>query len=320
MNRHTLRPIVAALAVLALPSSPSAAQAQRPLAARPAVPFDTAALRRAVDSIAGTARGRLGVGIELLETGERLTSRGKERFPMQSVYKLPVAIATLAAVDRGALRLDAPVTVTPADYVGPGQRSPLRDAHPTGTTSTVASLLALNTSESDGSACDVLFRLLGGPAAVQRYLDAHGIAGIRVRSTEQAIGRTAGLQYENWASPAGALALLRAVHEQRLLSDSAHARLMRLLVETPTGPRRLRGHLPAGTIVAHKTGSSGTVAGVTAATNDIGIITLPDGRHLAVAVLLADSRLEDAAREDVIAAVARAAWDAARAAGTVPAR
>jgi beta-lactamase class A len=62
-------------------------------------------------------------------------------------------------------------------------------------------------------------------------------------------------------------------------------------------------------VVAHKTGSSGTRNGVTAATNDIGIITLPEGRHLAVAVFLTESRANDAARDKVIARVARAAWD-----------
>lgn len=272
--------------------------------------LDTAALRRAIAAIAARADGRLGVGVELLETGERLLLASHGRFPMQSVYKLPLAVATLAAVDRGTLRLEQPVVVTPADYVGPGQRSPLRDAHPTGTTTTVGALLALSTAESDGSACDVLFRLLGGPPAVQRYLVRHGLHGIMVRSTERAIGATQREQYLNWASPTGALALLRAVHAGRLLSDTAQARLLRLLVETPTGPRRLKGQLPPGTVVAHKTGTSGTVAGRTAATNDIGIVTLPDGRHLAVAVFLSDSRLNEAAREAVIAGVARAAWDA----------
>lgn len=273
--------------------------------------LDTLRLRHALDTLRRTTAGRLGIGIELLETRQRVMLAPSGRFPMQSVYKLPIALATLAAVDRGALRLDQRVDVGPADYVGNGQRSPLRDAHPAGTTVTVEQLLALSTAESDGSACDVLFRLLGGPAAVQRHLDGAGIRGIRVRSTEKALGASLREQYDNWATPAGALTLLRALHAGRLLADTSQARLQRLLVETPTGPRRLKGRLPAGTIVAHKTGTSGTVRGITAATNDIGIITLPDGRHLAVAVFLTDSPMDEAAREGVIAAVARAAWDAA---------
>ncbi len=75
------------------------------------------------------------------------------------------------------------------------------------------------------------------------------------------------------------------------------------------GPRRIPGLLPAGTRVAHKTGTSRTLGGLTRATNDVGIVLLPDARHLAVAVFVADSQADEATREGVIARVARAAWD-----------
>ena len=67
--------------------------------------------------------------------------------------------------------------------------------------------------------------------------------------------------------------------------------------------------LPDGTVVAHKTGTSQTVNGVTAATNDVGLVTLPNGQHLAIAVFVSDSTANDTIREEVIAKVARAAWD-----------
>ena len=67
--------------------------------------------------------------------------------------------------------------------------------------------------------------------------------------------------------------------------------------------------MPAGTAVAHKTGTSGTEKGITAATNDIGIITLPDGRHLAIAVFVSDSPEDEATREGVIAKIAKAIWE-----------
>ena len=81
------------------------------------------------------------------------------------------------------------------------------------------------------------------------------------------------------------------------------------MTETGTGAHRIKGMLPADAVVAHKTGTSGTAAGVTAATNDVGIVTLPDGRHLAIAVFVSDSTADEAAREGVIAKAARAAWD-----------
>jgi beta-lactamase class A len=51
------------------------------------------------------------------------------------------------------------------------------------------------------------------------------------------------------------------------------------------------------------------VHGLTRATNDVGLVTLPDGRHLAVAVFVSDSSAEDSVREGVIAAIAREAWN-----------
>jgi hypothetical protein len=78
---------------------------------------------------------------------------------------------------------------------------------------------------------------------------------------------------------------------------------------------QIRDQLPAGTVVAHKTGTGGTRNGITSATNDIGIITLPDGRHLAMAAFVSDSTADDATREAVIARLAKAAWDRAQSLG-----
>jgi hypothetical protein len=74
-------------------------------------------------------------------------------------------------------------------------------------------------------------------------------------------------------------------------------------------PGRIKGQLPAGTRVAHKTGTSGTADGITAATNDAGLVTLPDGSHLALAVFMKDSADESSSRDDVIARMTRAAYD-----------
>jgi beta-lactamase class A len=79
--------------------------------------------------------------------------------------------------------------------------------------------------------------------------------------------------------------------------------------ETTTGPKRIKGLLPDETVVAHKTGTSSTVNGVTAATNDVGLVTLPNGRHMAISVFVSDSGANNAVREEVITKVAKAAWD-----------
>ena len=81
------------------------------------------------------------------------------------------------------------------------------------------------------------------------------------------------------------------------------------MTETTTGLKRIKGLLPDGTVVVHKTGTSSTVNGVMAATNDVGLVTLPNGRHIAIAVFVSDSPANDVIREEVIAKVAKAAWD-----------
>ena len=164
-------------------------------------------------------------------------------------------------------------------------------------------------SESDGTASDVLLRLEGGGPRVTAYLEGLGVRGVRVVTTETEMTRGQQVQYRNWAQPEQAVALLRAFHEGRGLSPASRALLREWMTVTLTGPKRLKGLLPEGTDVAHKTGTSGTVRGLTAATNDIGIVTLPDGRHLAIAVFVSDSRASVEVREGVIAKIACAAWD-----------
>jgi len=270
----------------------------------------TDSLRARISRAVAPAGGRVGVAVALLGTDRSVVLDGDGRYPMQSVFKLPLAMAVLDAVDRGALRLEQRVRVTPADFVSDRQHSPIRDAHPDGVDLTLADLLRGAASESDGTAADVLLGLVGGPEAVTAYLRRLGIDGLTVAVTENDMGRDPEAQYRNWATPVGAAAVLRALDEGRGLSAESRSHLLRLLTETPTGPNRIRGRLPAGTPVAHKTGSSRTVAGITAATNDIGLVTLPDGRRFAVAVFVSGSPAGDAIREAVIADVAREAYDA----------
>lgn len=266
-------------------------------------------LQNQIERTASEAAGRVGVMATLLETGETVSLDPGGHFPMQSVYKFPIAMALLARVDSGQIKLEQTVRVEKSDFVRRGMHSPIRDRNPEGAEVSVSELLRLAVSESDGTASDVLLNLAGGAEAVGKYLGELGVTEIVVANSEKEIGRDWETQYRNWASPAGAVNLLRALHEGRGLSEPSRAFLLKLMMESSTGPRRLKGLLPKDAVVAHKTGTSGTEDGVTAATNDIGIITLPDGRHLAIAVFVSDSRADEATREAVIAKVAKAVWD-----------
>ncbi|GAB3247293.1 class A beta-lactamase [Larkinella harenae] len=262
-----------------------------------------------IQQIAGKAQGRVGVMATVIETGQSVSLDPSGHFPMQSVYKFPIAMAVLHQVDEGNLNLNQKIRVEKNDFVGSKQHSPIRDANPQGVELTLAELLRFMASESDGTACDVLLNVLGGPAKVTEYLRSLSINGIRVATTEKEMGTSETVQYRNWSSPESMVRLLTVFHQEKKLSATSSALLRRLLTETPTGPRRLKGSLPPGTVVAHKTGSSRTFDGFTRATNDVGIITLPTGQHLAIAVFVADSKASDGDRESVIAEIAQAVWD-----------
>jgi beta-lactamase class A len=254
-------------------------------------------------AISRTADGHVGAAAEILESRKKILEfHANDPFPMQSVYKLPIAMAVLNEIDHGRLKLDQIVHVAKSDYLRAGQGSPLRDTHPEGADVSVRELMRLAVSESDGSASDVLLGLIGGPKTVTKYLWGLGVKKMVVRDTERRIGSDWSIQYENWATPAGAIELLRKVDQPLIL---------KFMTDSMTGPGRIRAGLPRGTVLAHKTGTGGTRDGVTSATNDIGIITLPDGRHLAIAVFVADAKADEATRDAVIAKLAKAAWDEA---------
>lgn len=263
-----------------------------------------------MQEIASETGGPVGAAAVIIEGGRVVSLNGSQRFPMQSVYKLPIGMAVLRAVDEGRLRLVQKIKVRPEDLAPERLHSPLRDNNPQGGEFTLRELTRLLIAESDGTASDVLLNLAGGPEKVNAYLRGLGVEGVNVETTERAMAQgDEQVQYRNWATPESVLVLLRALQEGRGLSRASRRLMLDLMLKSTPGPRRLKGLLPEGTPVAHKTGTSGTVEGVTRATNDVGIVTLPDGRHMAVAVFVSDTKSDADVREGVIAKIARAAWD-----------
>lgn len=266
-------------------------------------------LQARLQRIALEARGQVGVGAVVLETGETVYLGSGGRFPMLSVYKLPIAMAVLKLVDEGKMTLDQQVQVTPDDFVRRGFHSPIRDQNRGGIILPVSELIRASLSESDGTANDVLLDLAGGPAEVQKYVDSLGIREMIIANSEKEISKDWATQYRNNSTPEATIKLLRALQERRALSESTTAYLLDIMYNTETGADRLPGELPEGTPVAHKTGTGGTKFGVASATNDAGIIILPDGRHILIAVYVKDSPVDPGTRERVIAETAKAVYD-----------
>jgi beta-lactamase class A len=291
-----------------VPQQPASGPAASPSPTATPIPekIDTE-LETELAKIAGAAKGRVGVGAVLIGTGDTAYLDRTGRYPMQSVYKLPIAMAVLKMVDEGKVRIDQEVTITPDDFVRQGFHSPIRNANPQGTVLPLAEVLRASISESDGTASDVLLDLAGGPQAVMNYLNGIGVSDLTVADSEKSISKDWETQYRNWATPEGSIKLLRALHERRAgLSEEMTTLLLKLMTETETGDRRIKLGIPEGASVAHKTGTGGTEKGITGATNDIGIITLPDGRHILLVVFVSDSPGSTAVREKVIADTAKA--------------
>lgn len=275
-------------------------------------------LEAAFAKIAEGAKGKVGAAAVVLETGEAALLNADGRYPMQSVYKLPISMAVMDQIRLGKLDLDEKIGVSKDDMVRAGQRSPLRDQSPNGGEFTIGELIRLAMVESDGTASDVLMSVAGGAAEIQSFVDQIGVTGMKVVNTEKEIGRDWQTQYDNWSTPMASVELLRYLAAVSSMGRAAETvpgeespwdRLVRDMVNSGPGQFRLKGRLPAGTTVAHKTGTSGTQNGVTAATNDIGIILLPDRKRIAVAVFVSDSAADEKTREAIIAAIAKAAWD-----------
>jgi beta-lactamase class A len=257
--------------------------------------------------IVGDARGRVGVAAVIVESEEIAELNATAHFPMQSVYKLPIAMAVLQLVDAGKISLEQSVEVRPADYVPAEKHSPLRDEFPGGTRKTVRELVRYAITESDGSASDILLRMAGGPAAVTKYLRGIGVSDLVVKNSEMEMTWTT--QYENWSTPRAAVQVLLMLQREHGVSEASRDLLLKDMRESATGATRIRSLLPKGTNVADKTGSSGMQNGRAAATNDIALVTLPDGRHMAIAIFVADSEAADAVRDAVIAKIGLAAWE-----------
>ena len=289
----------------------------------------------AIERIATKLAGRIGFAAQEIGGDEVIAFNSDETFAMASTYKVAIAAAVLDRVDRGELSLDHMVEITP-DMMMIGDAA-LSDTfvHP-GLQLSVANLIEIMITESDNTATDISMGLAGGPEAVTEYLRRLGITDFRIdRTTGEIIGEFYGLpgpatmkvaaeafvtrpelmttmgdrnlDFEadprDHATPLAMLQLLLAIDSGTATSAESRDFLIDVMSRTRTGAGRLKGLLPRGTPVANKTGTIGGVA------NDVGYITLPDGRRFAIAVFTKSSETSEADRDRAIAEVARSLFD-----------
>jgi beta-lactamase class A len=315
-----------ALAAVAFPqASPLLAQASPATAL-----VQPAALDQQLAAIAAAPAGRVGIAAIDLGSGREVAVHGGEAFPMASTVKVAVAATYLTEVDAGRRSLSKMISLdeklrSGSDGIGKLMPNP-------GVTLSAGNLIELMLTVSDNTATDMLIADLGGTRAVQRWLDRNHVAGIRIdRDIARLVldnlglpmlpGKTAAQTLwasdplgeaeravavtrfdadpRDTASPLGFAHFLARLDRGEMLKPASRALLLAVMARCHTGGDRIPAGVPTGTPVAHKTG---TLAGIS---NDVGIVTLPDQRRIAIAVFT-EGMADGSARAKIIADSTRA--------------
>jgi beta-lactamase class A len=291
--------------------------------AMPAATAQEAAARRIlegqVQALGQAFSGDIGIAVRDVQSGWTASYDGNTFFPQQSVSKFWVALTALDKADRGDLSLSRPVTLTRADMTLFHQPVATQIGA-NGYTTTVESLMTRALQQSDNTCNDAVLWRAGGPEAVRAFLRDKRIGGVRFGPGERLLqSEIAGMQWRqsyaygggfyaarnavpatvrraaferyikdpmDGATPVGIVDALARLKRGELLSPSSTQKLLSIMSNTKTGPQRLKGGLAPGWRLAHKTGTGQVLGGVQAGYNDIGIVTGPDGRSYAVAVMI----------------------------------
>lgn len=285
-------------------------------------------------------QGRVGIAVVEVDSHALMAFDGKIPFPQQSVSKLWVSLTALDMFDQGGLDLSEPVTIRAEDLTLFHQ--PIRAIVTSrGSFATdYAELMTRAITQSDNTANDRILRRVGGPQAVEAFLRRKGLGGIQFGTDERTKqSAIAGLEWHpaysigrnfydardrlparqrqqafeayladpvDGASAQGIARALVALARGELLSKPATDHILQVMSMTKSGPRRLKGGLPPGWTIAHKTGTGQELNGEQSGYNDIGIVTAPDGRRYAVAVMIGRTRAGVGARMDMMQSVTRA--------------
>ena len=321
------RPVQAPAAAAVPQIAPETLAAQRSLAER-------------IEQLARNFDGEVGIAVRDVDTGWTTSWNGTRYFPQQSVSKFWVAINTLQAVDAGQIDLSEQVTLRRQDLTLFHQ--PIaQQIDEDGFTTTLEDLLFRAMTRSDNTANDFLLRRSGGPESVRALFQRHAIQGVRFGPGERVMQtQIAGLQWSpaystgnafyraranvqidrrrelfhqyvadpvDGATPEGLVAGLARLRRGELLSPRSTERLLSIMSRTRTGPQRLTGGLADGWRIAHKTGTGQVLGSTQTGYNDIGIITSPDGRHYALAVMIGRTATPLSTRMALMQNVTRAA-------------
>jgi beta-lactamase class A len=315
------------------------ARAPAPVVHRALAPVAPAYLRQRIDALGSQFNGRVGIAVRSVNEGWWTGWKADELYPQQSVSKLWVSIAAFDAVDKGRVDLNQRVTLNRSDLTLFHQPIAAKILGG-GATMSLSELMYQAITKSDNTANDKLMRSVGGPAAVRAMIAEKGLGSIRFYDGERALqSKIAGLIWTqsysvggafykarnalpysmraaafnryiedpyDGASPRAIVDALARLKRGELLSPASTARLLAIMGNTKTGANRLKGGLKSGWSLSHKTGTGQVLGSVQAGYNDIGVLTAPDGRSYAVAVMIKKTSTPLATRMTLMNNVVRA--------------
>jgi beta-lactamase class A len=306
---------------------------------------DRGALQKALQNLAAASDGKVGICALDKQGAEPVCVHGSDPLPLQSVMKLVASAAVMDLVDQKKLRLEDTILIKPEhNSPGPQEFADLvrkKGQYP----ASIEELIRRSIVDSDSTSIDVLLDHIGGTATVQDFLKRKKLEGMRIDRNERTLQSDfSGLTWQasyaapgkfeaamnavpaaqrdqalanylkdprDTATPAGMVKFLKSLASGQLLSETSTKKLLSIMEMTATGQDRLRAGLPNSWKIGHKTGTSFTWKGRAATTNDVGILTTPDGSSLAIAVFISDSRQSNSERAAIMAKAAQAvtrAW------------
>lgn len=267
-------------------------------------------LKKEIERITSAKKADVGVSIFGIEGKDTVSIKGKKHYPMQSVFKFHIALTVLNNVDKGKLSLSQKIFVKKSDLLS-NTWSPIREKYPEGNIKLpLSEILKYTVAQSDNNGCDILLRLIGGTKTVDNYIHKLGIKDVSIQANEEEMHKNWDVQFLNWTTPNAATDLLLLFFNKKILSKNSFNFLWKTMTETSTGKNKIKGQLPQGTLVAHKTGSSGVNnQGITAADNDIGIVKIPNGKYFVISIFVSNSKENEETNQKIISDIAKAAWD-----------
>ena len=221
-----------------------------------------------------------------------------ECFAMHSVMKFPQALYVADYLSRKGLALDDTIVVDKADLMQ-DTWSPMLKRFEGKQAFSYAELLELSLAQSDNNACELLFKHCGKPRAVEKYIRKLGFYDIHVRMTEEQMHNNPAKAIENSSTPAEMVRLFEWLYYYK--DDNQYQTFIwKAMADCSTGLKRIPAAIPADARIVHKTGTGFPSAEGLQDMNDAGIILMPDGNHVLIAVFTTHSP-----SEAVIADIAR---------------